>query len=174
VQISLQLFLDVTKYGELLSAKLHVDASSFPPYLNLLARVSDGAKVLFKLRIFLFFSFFFFFFFFRRWSHTLQTLETLELHWPNFGLNIQLKRDKRTNGKIVTNVCNDFWTTFEFFYFSKLFYCYLFSRHKMRIFYFSFLLFCHDCISPPLLITIPSLTLSLVEKYDIPWQCTIE
>jgi hypothetical protein len=43
-KISLQLFLDVTKYGELLKSKLNIDANTFPPYLNLLARVSDGAK----------------------------------------------------------------------------------------------------------------------------------
>eukprot|EP00026_Physarum_polycephalum_P001486 Phypoly_transcript_01488.p1 GENE.Phypoly_transcript_01488~~Phypoly_transcript_01488.p1 ORF type:complete len:776 (+),score=90.88 Phypoly_transcript_01488:957-3284(+) len=43
-KISLQLFLDVTKYGELLKTKLNIEANSFPPYCNLLARVNDGAK----------------------------------------------------------------------------------------------------------------------------------
>jgi len=43
-KISLQLFLDVTKYGLLLKDKLHVDPSTFPPYALLLSRVSAGEK----------------------------------------------------------------------------------------------------------------------------------
>jgi len=43
-KISLQLFLDVTKYGQLLKEKLHVDPSTFPPYTRLLKCVSAGEK----------------------------------------------------------------------------------------------------------------------------------
>lgn len=41
---SLQLYLDVEQYGNLLKSKLNLDSASFPPYISLLAKVQDGAK----------------------------------------------------------------------------------------------------------------------------------
>lgn len=43
-KISLQLYLDVSKYGQLLQEKLHIDPATFPPYKFLLQSVSAGEK----------------------------------------------------------------------------------------------------------------------------------